>query len=123
MAVRPSTRPSVSDRRSRGVCRVWTALFLIACGLGALGAGMPAPASAQTLDFPPSPPPRAKSAAAIERDKSGQKQMLVQANEINYDYANNRVAAVGNVQLYYGGATIEADRVRSMIFTSESRAW
>ncbi|HWK94092.1 MAG TPA: LPS-assembly protein LptD [Pseudolabrys sp.] len=73
---------------------------------------MPTPARAQaTLDFPPPPPPRAKSSAAIERDKSGEKQMLVQANEINYDYANNRVAAVGNVQLYYGGATIEADRV------------
>jgi LPS-assembly protein len=37
--------------------------------------------------------------------------MLVQANEINYDYNNERVAAVGNVQIYYGGATVEADRV------------
>ena len=37
--------------------------------------------------------------------------MLVQANEINYDYANERVAAVGNVQIYYGGSTIEADKV------------
>lgn len=111
MAVRPSTRPSVPDRRSRGVCRVWTALFLIVLGLGALGAGMPAPASAQALDFPPPPPPRAKTSAAIERDKSGQKQMLVQADEINYDNANNLIAAVGNVHLYYGGATIEADKV------------
>lgn len=112
MAVRLSTRPSVSDRRSSGVCRVWTAIFLIVCGLAVTGAGVSTPARAQvTLDFPPPPPPRPKSPAAIERDKSGQKQMLVQANEINYDYANNRVAAVGNVQLYYGGATIEADRV------------
>ncbi len=37
--------------------------------------------------------------------------MLVQANEIRYDYTNNTVAAVGNVQIYYGGATIEADQV------------
>ena len=37
--------------------------------------------------------------------------MLVQAREINYDYANHRVAAVGNVQIYYGGSTLEADRV------------
>ena len=35
--------------------------------------------------------------------------MLVQANEINYDYNNERVSAVGNVQIYYNGATIEAD--------------
>ena len=38
-------------------------------------------------------------------------QMLVRANEINYDHANDRVAAVGNVQIYYSGATLEADRV------------
>ena len=28
-------------------------------------------------------------------------QMLVRADEINYDYTNERVAAVGNVQIYY----------------------
>ena len=37
--------------------------------------------------------------------------MLVRANEINYDYTNDRVSAVGNVQIYFGGATLEADRV------------
>jgi LPS-assembly protein len=37
--------------------------------------------------------------------------MLVKANEVDYDYTNHRVAAVGNVQIYYNGATIEADRV------------
>src|SRR5665811_1341396 len=63
------------------------------------------------LTFPQRPPPPKKSQISIDRDKSGQKQMLVQAREINYDYANNRVAAVGNVQIYYGGSTIEADKV------------
>jgi len=37
--------------------------------------------------------------------------MLVQATEIRYDYTNNTVSAVGNVQIYYNGATIEADEV------------
>ena len=37
--------------------------------------------------------------------------MLVQAREIDYDYTNHRVAAVGNVQIYYGGSTLEADKV------------
>ena len=37
--------------------------------------------------------------------------MLVKADEIDYDYANHRVAAVGNVQIYYRNSTIEADRV------------
>jgi LPS-assembly protein len=38
-------------------------------------------------------------------------QMLVQADEIRYDYNNPLVSAVGNVQIYYNGATIEADKV------------
>ena len=35
----------------------------------------------------------------------------MQAEEINYDYTNERVSAVGNVQIYYDGSTLEADRV------------
>jgi LPS-assembly protein len=38
-------------------------------------------------------------------------QMLVQADEIRYDYNNLLVSAVGNVQIYYNGATLEADKV------------
>jgi LPS-assembly protein len=37
--------------------------------------------------------------------------MLVQADEMQYDYPNSIVAAVGHVQIYYNGATIEADKV------------
>ena len=37
--------------------------------------------------------------------------MLVQASEIRYDYTNNTVSAVGSVQAYYRGATIEADEL------------
>lgn len=83
-------------------------LGLLVCG----GSLAPAPAAAQTLAFPPSPGPPPKSRIAIERERSGQQQqMLVQAREINYDYTNNRVSAVGNVQIYYAGSTLEADRV------------
>jgi LPS-assembly protein len=66
-------------------------------------------ASAQTvgnlLHFPqrptpPKPPPQPAN-----------QPMLVQATEIRYDYTNNTVSAVGNVQIYYNGATIEADEV------------
>ena len=72
-----------------------------------------APAFAQQIfSFPQSPPPRPKSKIAIEREKAGkQQQMLVKANEIDYDYANHRVSAVGNVQIYYRNSTLEADRV------------
>ena len=37
--------------------------------------------------------------------------MLLQAAEIRYDYTNHTVSAVGNVQIYYNGSTIEADEV------------
>jgi LPS-assembly protein len=68
-----------------------------------------APAHAQQLTFPQTAPVHSKSTIEVERNK--QKQMLVQANEINYDYTNKRVAAVGNVQIYYGSSTLEADKV------------
>jgi LPS-assembly protein len=68
------------------------------------------PASAQgvgnQLHFPARPtPPKSQTAAPSNAP------MLVQATEIKYDYTNNTVSAVGNVQIYYNGATIEADQV------------
>jgi LPS-assembly protein len=69
----------------------------------------PERASAQTINtllhFPPRPPPPKKPSQPANAP------MLVQATEIRYDYTNNTVAAVGNVQIYYGGSTIEADEV------------
>ena len=100
-------RPPAPRSQCRGVARIAAVLAILACG----GLIASAPASAQQLNFPPRPTAPAKSKLQIEREKSGQKQMLVQATEINYDYANHRVSAVGNVQIYYGGSTLEADRV------------
>ncbi len=37
--------------------------------------------------------------------------MLVRANELRYDYQREQISAVGNVQIYYDGAVLEADRV------------
>lgn len=87
--------------------RVWAHAAVLAASLAAVAA--PPSASAQgvgnLLHFPsrpqlPKPPPQPPNAP-----------MLVQANEIRYDYTNDTVSAVGNVQIYYGGATIEADQV------------
>jgi LPS-assembly protein len=85
-------------------------LSLLVCG-GLLAPAALQHASAQELTFPPAPPKPPKSKIALDREKSGDKQMLVQAREINYDYNNHKVSAVGGVQIYYGGSTIEADRV------------
>jgi LPS-assembly protein len=69
------------------------------------------PAGAQAfLTFPQQLRPTANG-PSLRTKHSGDAQMLVKANEVDYDYTNNRVAAVGNVQIYYNGATIEADRV------------
>ena len=105
MARRLSARPS----GPRLYCR---SLTMLAAVLGLLAFdGLVASAPTQELQFPQRPPPPRKSKIALDREKSGQKQMLVQANEVDYDYTNNRVAAVGNVQIYYGGSTLEANRV------------
>src|ERR1700712_2459881 len=41
----------------------------------------------------------------------GDAKMLVRADEMSYDNANASIAAIGNVQIYYAGATLEADKV------------
>ncbi|MGA9950748.1 MAG: LPS-assembly protein LptD [Xanthobacteraceae bacterium] len=58
------------------------------------------------MHFAPRPPKPPKKPAPPSNQP-----MLVQATEIKYDYTNNSVAAVGSVQIYYGGATVEADQV------------
>ncbi len=103
-------RPPVLQPRWRAVAEAIAVLAVLACGSALICA--PASAQQQLFSFPPSPPPKPKSAIALAREKPGtQQQMLVKADEIDYDYANHRVSAVGNVQIYYRNSTIEADRV------------
>jgi LPS-assembly protein len=64
-----------------------------------------APVAAQGFTFNPihtrpKPPPPVNNG-----------QMLVQAVEVDYDYNNQRVSAVGNVQMFFNGTSIEADKV------------
>jgi LPS-assembly protein len=71
----------------------------------ALGVGLTTPAAAQGFTYNPGPtrpkpPPVANDG-----------QMLVQAVEVDYDYNNSRVSAVGNVQMFYNGTSVEADKV------------
>ena len=91
--------PGCGSRLVRG------AAIVLAVAIGLL-AGQATPSSAQLLAFPPREKPTPRAARSGAQD-----QMLVRAQEINYDYTNERVSAVGNVQLYYGAATLEADRV------------
>jgi LPS-assembly protein len=78
-------------------------LVLLAAATGELATTQPA--SAQGFSYNPRPPhPRPPKVA-------NDNQMLVQAVEVDYDYNNNRVSAVGNVQMFYNGTSIEADKV------------
>ncbi len=97
------------DRLRR--CRLVASAFL-ALGVTALMVAPATPTHAQTsvsagYNYNPRPP--AKKPPRNPNAADGQ--MLVQALEVNYDYNNSRVAAVGNVQIYYNGSTLEADKV------------
>jgi LPS-assembly protein len=69
------------------------------------------PSMSPILTFRQGPARGLKSGSVAATAGGKNAQMLVQANEIQYDYNNERVAAVGNVQIYYNGSTIEADRI------------
>jgi LPS-assembly protein len=53
----------------------------------------------------------AKSVADARVRANPDAKMLVRANELRYDYQREQISAVGNVQIYYDGAVLEADRV------------
>jgi LPS-assembly protein len=95
-------------RHSARLAVAWGPALALVFGLilaGAFGLAATPPASAQGFTYNPLPPkPKAPRAA-------NDGQMLVQAVEVDYDYNNSRVSAVGNVQMFYNGTSIEADKV------------
>jgi LPS-assembly protein len=72
---------------------------------GLLSVAAISPASAQGFTYNPRPP------HPVAPRPANDGQMLVQAVEVDYDYNNSRVSAVGNVQMFYNGTSIEADKV------------
>ena len=83
-------------------------IALLVFGVSSLLAPAPVPAQGvgNLLQFPPRPAAPPKPAAPTSDTP-----MLLQATEIRYDYTNNTVSAVGSVQIYYNGSTVEADEV------------
>ena len=90
-------------RVTKSVLILLSAATLVA-GLSFVGA----PADAQIAVFPPRPTPI--KPPQQQRPKGEKAPMLLQATEVQYDYTNKRVSAVGNVQIYHEGSTLEADR-------------
>lgn len=106
MALRIPPRPGSLGRAMLVAASVCIAVALI-------GSATVIPASAQTdfFRFEQRPKSAKKSTPLGAPAAAGDKQMMVQATEVQYDHVNERVNAVGNVQIYYGGSTVEADRV------------
>src|ERR1700761_7250551 len=94
-------------RRQRAGAGLVTAFAAGAIGLGFFYAPAPAQVAPQPLlHFAPRPKPPSDTT-----NPPANTPMLVQADEMKYDYSNNTVSAVGHVQIYYGGSTVEADQV------------
>ena len=99
-----TTRPLISCRR---VCIAVFAFLALATFVAGGRSDVAHAQSQRLMDFPKRPKPIVPQA----RPASEKAPMLLQATEINYDYVNKRVSAVGSVQIYYSGSTLEADRV------------
>lgn len=67
------------------------------------------PALAQSQGTPPAGTSRVGGLSVAPTDPNAK--MLVTADQLVYDYKNDTVAALGNVQMYYDGSTVEARRV------------
>jgi LPS-assembly protein len=95
-----------------------TALALVGACLA-----LPQPAAAQRdyLSFRQQIRPSPPRPSHLHR-RSGDAQMRVMSDRFDYDYADHQFAAVGNVQIYYNRATIEADRVVYDQITKRLRA-
>lgn len=113
MAAAISARPrdmSCGGRFMALVCAV-----AVAAGFGAAIDARPASAqfsenNPQWIGVPAVPNvPTASSTFGAQNDPNAQ--MLVRADELQYDNANSRILAIGNVQIYYKRSTLEADKV------------
>lgn len=94
-------------------------LGLAALALAVVWTAEPAFAQTDFLRFPEKPP---RVNRPTPKEGEAQPPMLVQADQMHYDYANERISAIGNVQMYYNGSTIEADKVTYNQRTKRLRA-
>lgn len=82
----------------------WITLVLALAGPSVLLAASPACAASQTSD-------RSLGSSLSDLRGDPQSNMVVKAREMVYDNDRNTVSALGTVQIYYDGRTLQADRV------------
>ncbi len=100
----------------RPLCRIGAlapvlAAFVVLCAGPAAAQPQSNPNSSFNQDWVGVPKQPAGASGLDIRKKDPNAQMLVKADELNYDYSNNRVIALGRVQIYYSGTRLEADKV------------
>jgi len=100
----------------RPLCRIGAlapvlAAFVVLCAGPAAAQPQSNPNSSFNQDWVGVPKQPAGASGLDIRKKDPNAQMLVKADELNYDYSNNRVIALGSVQIYYSGTRLEADKV------------
>jgi LPS-assembly protein len=100
--------PGVFSFILRAQARAGAALVAALLAFGACSLLAPEPAAAQVSSLLHFPPRQTQPKAPTQPSDSP---MLVQADEMKYDYTNDTVSALGNVQIYYRGSSIEADEV------------
>ncbi|KAF0226240.1 MAG: LPS-assembly, partial [Beijerinckiaceae bacterium] len=88
-------------RKIRSKWLTFRKALLGSVALGVLTLVAPLPGQAQTLN----------DRIAANATNSKNSRMLVDAREVVYDRDKDRVSAVGDVQIYYQGRVLEADRV------------
>jgi LPS-assembly protein len=112
MAAARNARPVSACRLRRLMAHACAAATVLA-----FVAGFAGPAAAQFSDTNPpfvgipKVPNVPTASSKLDSGAGGDAQMLVQADELQYDNTNNRILAVGNVRIYYNGSTIEANKV------------
>jgi LPS-assembly protein len=105
----PAFRRRTEVRRYRArMAAFGVPMFVLLAGFvfaGSIELALTVPASAQSFTYNPRPP------KPSPRPVTNDGKMTVQAVEVDYDYNNQRVSAVGNVQMFYNGTSVEADKV------------
>jgi len=98
-------RSVLSLLRERRVVAGRKSLFpvTVACALIVLG-WLGAPSRPQAAEA-------SSITGALSRHVDPKARMLVEADELRYDHDNDRISAVGHVQIYYSGYTLEAEKV------------
>lgn len=85
--------------------------FVTLCALFAAGTAYAQTLPKQVPQSQTTEPTLTKRLLKKSTSRDPNARMLVTANEMIYDYRNNKVHAVGGVQIYYDGGVLEADKV------------